>query len=57
MKPYLKDGKFDGQGILTHEGEEYVGGFKDDKPHGQGTHTDAMGKKYSGKWKDGEFLG
>ncbi|MDB4613337.1 hypothetical protein OAH53_02805 [Candidatus Pelagibacter sp.] len=43
--------------IGTPEQLIIVGEFKDDKPHGQGTYTDTTGKKYSGKWKDGEFLG
>ena len=35
----------------------YVGEFKNDKPHGQGTESLATGEKYVGKWKDGERHG
>ena len=31
--------------------------WKDDKMHGQGTHTWPDGKKYVGEFKDGEFIG
>tara|TARA_B100001173_G_scaffold302117_1_gene303437 strand:+ start:1029 stop:1622 length:594 start_codon:yes stop_codon:yes gene_type:complete len=35
----------------------YVGEFKNDKPHGQGTESLATGEKYVGKWQDGERHG
>jgi len=48
-----KDGKRDGQGILTlANGDKYVGEFKDDKRNGQGTFTFANGDKYVGEYKD-----
>jgi hypothetical protein len=55
MKPYLKDGKFDGQVILTHEGEEYVGEFKNDKYHGKGTMYQPDGVNFVGEFKDGKI--
>ena len=50
-------GKKHGQGTLIFgkgefEGNQYDGEFKDDKKHGQGTHTWANGDKYVGEWKD-----
>jgi len=33
-------------------GDKYVGEFKDDKSHGQGTYTFADGENYVGDWKD-----
>ena len=56
MKPYLKDGKFDGQVILTHEGEEYVGEFKNDKYHGKGTMYQPDGVNFVGEFKDGKIV-
>ena len=40
------------------DGGKYVGGWKDGKPHGQGTLTfgsgsERAGTKYDGEWKDG----
>ncbi len=39
------------------EGDVYVGEFKDDKFHGQGTLTFADGYKYVGEFKDDKFHG
>ena len=39
-------------GTYAVDGEQYVGEWKDDKPHGQGTNTFADGYKYVGEWKD-----
>jgi len=36
---------------------KYVGEFKDDKFHGQGTYTFAKGDKYVGEHKDGKQHG
>ncbi len=33
-------------------GDKYVGGWRDDKYHGQGTYTHANGNKYVGEWRD-----
>ena len=45
-------------GTYTYaNGDKYVGGYKDDKMHGQGTYTYARGDKYVGEFKDGEFHG
>ena len=34
------------------DGDKYVGEYKDDKRHGQGTYTYANGDKYVGEYKD-----
>ncbi|MDC0183356.1 MORN repeat-containing protein [Nitrosomonadales bacterium] len=44
-----KDGK-------RQEGDEYVGEYKYNKRHGQGTYTFPDGKKFSGEWRYGEFV-
>ena len=33
-------------------GTKYVGEYRDDKRHGQGTYTFADGDKYVGEWRD-----
>ena len=38
------------------DGREYVGEFKNDLFHGQGTKTYADGRQMEGSWKKGEFL-
>jgi hypothetical protein len=38
-------------------GNEYVGGWKDDKKAGQGTFTWSNGDKYVGEWKDDKKTG
>ena len=35
------------------DGAKYVGEFKDDKQHGQGTYTSPDGRTYVGEWKEG----
>ena len=41
------------QGILeTSDGRKYVGEFKDNKRHGQGTSTHVRGDKYVGEYKE-----
>ena len=37
-------------------GNKYVGEWKDDKFHGQGTYTYADGTVEQGTWRDGEFV-
>ena len=37
-------------------GTQYVGKWKDSKPHGQGTMTHANGVQKEGIWKEGKFL-
>ena len=39
-------------GTFIFDGEKYVGEWKDDKKHGQGTLTFSSGEKYVGEWKD-----
>jgi hypothetical protein len=39
------------------DGEQYIGGWKDDTYHGQGTYTYANGDKYVGEHKDGKING
>ena len=38
------------------DGSQYVGEFKDDLFHGQGTYTYASGRQLEGIWEEGEFL-
>ena len=38
-------------------GDKYVGEYKDDKEHGQGTFTWSNGDKYVGEFKDGKKHG
>ena len=38
-------------------GDKYVGEWKDDKKHGQGTYNYAGGEKYVGEWRDNERHG
>lgn len=44
-------------GTITGSGNKYVGEWKDDDWHGQGTLTFANGDKYVGEFKDGQFNG
>jgi len=51
-----------GQGTFTFvsgkfAGDKYVGQFKNQKQHGQGTYTWANGDKYVGEWKKGKEHG
>ena len=41
----------------SDDGTKYVGEWKDDQSHGQGTETYANGDKYVGQWKDGKYHG
>ena len=54
----VKDGKPNGLGSLTYpDGSKYVGEWKDDKYHGQGTwfgKGEWKGQKYVGEYKDGK---
>ena len=34
------------------DGSTYLGGWKDNKSHGQGTYTYPDGRKYVGGWRD-----
>ena len=50
----------DGGKIKTYDfanGDRYVGQFKDDKKHGEGTFTLADGNKYIGQFRDGKRHG
>ncbi|MBU05875.1 MAG: hypothetical protein CL877_08010 [Dehalococcoidales bacterium] len=40
-----------------NRGTKYVGEWKDDKSHGQGTETYANGNQYVGEWKNGKRHG
>jgi hypothetical protein len=51
----FNNGIFDGEHVA--EGIKYVGEFKDNIPHGQGTYTFADGRKYVGELKDGKYHG
>jgi hypothetical protein len=53
-----------GMGTYIHHDQEgqiqpgrYVGGWKDDKKHGEGTHHYRKGDTYEGSWKDGKRHG
>ena len=37
-------------------GDKYVGEFKDDMRHGQGTYTQANGTVTEGLWEEGDFI-
>ena len=51
--PGLSHGKGISKSYVNGEyTNEYVGEFKDDKYHGQGTYTGTDGFKYVGEWKD-----
>ena len=39
------------------DGRRYIGKWKGNTPHGEGTMTYASGDKYIGKWKDGNSHG
>ena len=53
----IKGDCINGYGTYTYaDGRQYVGGWKDDKPHGQGTLTFADGRQYVGEFKDGEVV-
>ena len=44
-------------GTYTYSsGDKYVGEFKDDKRHGQGTYTFADGRVKEGIWEYGKYL-
>ena len=42
---------------IDNNGHKYVGQWKDDQQHGQGTVTFVTGNKYVGEWKDGKHHG
>ena len=42
---------------IDNNGHKYVGHWKDDQQHGQGTVTFVTGNKYVGEWKDGKHHG
>ena len=42
---------------VWEDGQKYVGDWKDDKQHGQGSSTFANGDKYVGEWRDGKRHG
>ena len=35
---------------------KYIGAWKDDKKHGQGTYIHADGTQETGEWKDGQLV-
>ena len=53
----FKDGKILIGTAIYPGGAGYVGGFKNYKPHGEGTFTYSDGSKYFGEWKDGKGHG
>ena len=44
-------------GCIWPNGEYYVGDWKDNKRHGQGTHYYEGGERYSGDWRDDKWNG
>jgi len=44
-------------GTFSADGDKYVGEWKDNKQHGQGTFTFADGDKYVGEFRDDKFHG
>ena len=53
----FKDGKILIGTAIYPGGARYVGGFKNYKPHGEGTFTYSDGTKYFGEWKNGKGHG
>ena len=51
-----KDGEFF-KGTAIYDGTTYVGEFKEDVFHGQGTYIWSDGNKYVGEWKNGKHHG
>jgi len=41
----------------SDDGTKYIGEWKDDQSHGQGTETYANGDKYVGQWMEGKYHG
>ena len=54
---FLREEYGDGQGTFTYNDGKYVGKWKKDKQHDQGTFTWFSGDRYEGEWRDGEFIG
>ena len=46
-----------GTASMGSDGSKYVGEWRDDKPHGQGTYTFADGENYVGEFKDDKSHG
>jgi len=42
---------------FAKSGDKYVGEYKNGKMHGLGTFTFSDGRKNSGQWKNGEYVG
>ena len=53
----FKDGKILIGTAIYPGGARYAGGFKNYKPHGEGTFTYSDGSKYFGEWKNGKGHG
>ena len=52
----FKDGKMEGQGVLTIKGKgTYKGEFKDGKKHGHGVYTQNDGQKLEGEGENDEL--
>ena len=43
-------------GTFIFDGQKYVGEWKDDKQHGQGTHTFSDGYKWKGYFMNDEYV-
>lgn len=53
-----KAGRMEGNGKLWYyDGSYYEGEFYRSKRHGQGTYIDKHGRKQTGRWEDGKYVG
>jgi len=50
-------GKQNGHGTVTSKDGKYVGEWKGNDFHGQGTRISTNGTKYVGEWKNGKYNG
>jgi len=53
MKGSFKDNMLHGYGVLTINGQSYVGNFDGGKKHGEGAEVDKNGYGYVGDFKSG----
>ena len=52
-----KGNRFGKSKVMYNDGESYVGYYKNDLKHGNGTYTFAHGGSYTGQWKNNESHG
>ena len=52
---WIRDGKFNGQGVMTFAvGSRYEGNYRDNEIHGHGIFTWGDGRRYKGQWRGGK---